>query len=51
MACILSKLGIINLSLYNADTEKIILNTKAGYEIQLINKVGEISNGNFAIVQ
>lgn len=46
-----SKLWIINSSLYATDTTNEILKVKASNEIQWINKVDEISNGNFAVIE
>lgn len=45
-----SKWWVINSSLYVADTTNVILKAKASNEIQWINKVNEISNGNLAII-
>lgn len=42
---------VINSSFYAADTTNAILKVKAGNEVQWINKVNEISNGNFAVVE
>lgn len=50
-ASINSKWWIINSSLYATKTENIILKAKASHEIEWINKVNEISNGNFALVE
>ena len=46
-----SKWWVINASFYAADTTNTILKAKSSNEIQWINKVSEISNGNFAIVE
>ncbi|MCI1581490.1 MAG: arsenical pump-driving ATPase [Clostridium beijerinckii] len=46
-----SKWWIINSSLYATDTTNEILKVKASNEIQWINKVDEISNGNFAVIE
>lgn len=46
-----SKWWIINSSLYATKTENNILKAKASHEIEWINKVNEISNGNFALVE
>ena len=46
-----SKWWIINSSLYATDTTNEILRVKASNEIQWINKVDEISNGNFAVIE
>ncbi|MGG7177198.1 arsenical pump-driving ATPase [Clostridium paraputrificum] len=49
-AGISNKWWIINSSLYATETENEILKAKASHEIEWINKVDEISSGNFAIV-
>lgn len=46
-----SKWWVINSSLYVASTTNEILKAKASNEIQWINKVDEISDGNFAIIE
>ena len=46
-----SKWWVINSSLYTADTTNAILKAKASNEVQWINKVNEISKGNFAIIE
>ncbi|MVX65373.1 arsenical pump-driving ATPase [Clostridium chromiireducens] len=46
-----SKWWVINSSLYVAGTTNEILNAKASNEIQWINKVDEISDSNFAIIE
>ncbi|ABR34277.1 arsenical pump-driving ATPase [Clostridium beijerinckii] len=46
-----SKWWIINSSLYATDTTNEILKVKASNEIQWINKVDEISSGNFAVIE
>jgi len=46
-----SKWWVINSSFYAANTTNTILKVKASNEIQWINKVNEISNGNFAIIE
>ncbi|AWK52810.1 arsenical pump-driving ATPase [Clostridium beijerinckii] len=46
-----SKWWVINSSLYATNTTNDILKAKARNEIQWINKVNEISNGNFAVVE
>jgi len=46
-----SKWWIINSSLYATNTTNEILKAKASNEIQWINKVCEISNGNFAVIE
>lgn len=46
-----SKWWVINSSLYATNTTNDILRAKASNEIQWINKVYEISKGNFALVE
>lgn len=46
-----SKWWIINSSMYATNTTNEILKAKAGNEIQWINKVNEISKGNFAVIE
>ncbi|WP_238881836.1 arsenical pump-driving ATPase [Clostridium sp. YIM B02551] len=46
-----SKWWIINSSLYATNTTNKILKAKASNEIQWINKVNEISSGNFAVIE
>jgi arsenite/tail-anchored protein-transporting ATPase len=46
-----SKWWIINSSFYAAKTTNSILQVKASNEVQWINKVNEISKGNFAVVE
>lgn len=50
-AGIKSKWWIINSSLYAANTTNNILKAKASNEIVWINKVNEISKGNFAVIE
>lgn len=50
-ANIYSKWWIINSSLYATNTKNNLLKAKASNEIQWINKVNEISEGNFAVVE
>ncbi|GKU24582.1 arsenical pump-driving ATPase [Clostridium folliculivorans] len=50
-AGIKSKWWAINSSLYATNTTNIILKAKASNEIHWINKVEEISNGNFAVIE
>lgn len=50
-ASINSKWWIINSSLYATNTSNDILKAKASNEIKWINKVDEISSGNFAIIE
>ncbi|MCD2346145.1 arsenical pump-driving ATPase [Clostridium guangxiense] len=45
-----NKWWVINSSLFITDTKSDFLKTKAKSEIQWINKVNEISSGNFAVV-
>jgi arsenite/tail-anchored protein-transporting ATPase len=46
-----SKWWVINSSLYATNTSNYILKAKASNEIKWINKVDEISNGNFAVIE
>ncbi|WIV10459.1 arsenical pump-driving ATPase [Proteiniborus sp. MB09-C3] len=46
-----SKWWVINASFYLANTTNEILKAKAKNEIQWINKVDEISKGNFAVIK
>lgn len=46
-----SKWWVINSSFYATNTSNSILKVKASNEIQWINKVNEISKGNFAVIQ
>lgn len=46
-----SKWWVINSSLYATNTSNEILKAKASNEIQWINKVDKISNGNFAVIE
>lgn len=46
-----SKWWVINSSLYAADTTSDILKVKANNEVKWINKVDEISKGNFAVIK
>lgn len=48
---IFSKWWIINSSFYATNTSNEILKAKASNEIQWINKVDEISKGNFAVIK
>ncbi|MDU1413749.1 MAG: arsenical pump-driving ATPase [Clostridium sp.] len=50
-ASIHSKWWVINSSFYATNTTNEILKVKANNEVQWINKVDEISSGNFAIVE
>lgn len=45
------KWWVINSSLYAADTSSKLLKAKASHEIEWINKVDEISEGNFAVIK
>ena len=46
-----SKWWVINSSLYIANTKNKILKAKANSEIKWINKINEISAGNFAVIE
>lgn len=46
-----SKWWVINSSFYASNTTNTILKVKASNEVQWINKVNEISKGNFAIIE
>ncbi len=46
-----SKWWVINSSLYATNTTNEVLKAKASNEIQWINKVDEISNGNLAVIE
>jgi arsenite/tail-anchored protein-transporting ATPase len=46
-----SKWWVINSSFYAAKTTNSVLQVKASNEVQWINKVNEISNGNFAVIK
>ncbi len=46
-----SKWWVINSSLYATNTSNEILKAKASNEVKWINKVYEISNGNFAVIE
>lgn len=46
-----SKWWVINSSFYAANTTNEILKVKASNEVQWINKVNEISKGNFAVIE
>jgi len=50
-AGISSKWWVINLSLYATNTTNKILRAKASNEVTWINKVNEISKGNFAVTE
>lgn len=50
-AGILSKWWVINSSMYAANTTNKVLKAKASNEIQWINKVNEISEGHFAVIE
>ncbi|WP_288226389.1 arsenical pump-driving ATPase [uncultured Clostridium sp.] len=50
-AYINSKWWVINSSFYAANTINNILKVKASNEVQWINKVNEISKGNFALIE
>lgn len=46
-----TKWWVINSSLYATETTNELLKAKASHEIEWLNKVNEISEGNFAIIQ
>ena len=46
-----SKWWVINSSLYAVNTTNEVLKAKASHEIQWINKVNEISDGHFVVVE
>jgi arsenite-activated ATPase ArsA len=46
-----SKWWVINSSMYATNTTNEVLKAKASNEIQWINKVNEISKGNFAVIE
>lgn len=46
-----SKWWVINSSLFATDTTNAVLRAKASNEIAWINKVSEISDGNFAVIE
>lgn len=46
-----SKWWVINSSLYAANTTNAVLKAKASNEVPWINKVNEISKGNFAVIE
>ena len=46
-----SKWWVINSSFYAANTTNAILKVKASNEVKWINKVNEISKGNFAVIE
>lgn len=50
-AGISNKWWVINSSLYGSNTNNYILKAKANNEVEWINKVDEISSGNFAIIE
>lgn len=50
-AGIAAKWWVINSSLYATETTNELLKAKASHEIEWINKVNEISNGNFAVIK
>ena len=50
-AGIFSKWWIINSSFYGTDTTNKVLRAKASNEVEWINRVNEISNGNFALIK
>ena len=48
---IATKWWVINSSLYATETSNQLLKAKASHEIEWINKVGEISHDNFAVIR
>ncbi len=48
---IATKWWIINSSLYTTETSNLLLRAKASHEIEWINKVDELSHGNFAVIK
>lgn len=50
-AGIAAKWWVINSSLYATETTNQLLKAKASHEIEWINKVNEISSGNFAVIK
>jgi arsenite/tail-anchored protein-transporting ATPase len=46
-----SKWWVINSSLFATQTTNAVLKAKASHEITWINKVNEISNGHFAVIE
>ena len=50
-ANIFSKWWIINSSFYASNTTNSILRVKASNEVQWINKINELSNKNFAVIE
>ncbi|GAA0741611.1 arsenical pump-driving ATPase [Clostridium oceanicum] len=46
-----SKWWVINSSFYAADTNNSILKVKASNEVKWINKINEISKGNFVVIK
>jgi len=50
-AGIATKWWVINSSLYATDTTNAFLKIKATHEIEWINKVDELSHGNFAVIK
>ncbi|CUX42353.1 arsenical pump-driving ATPase [Clostridium sp. C105KSO13] len=50
-AGIAAKWWVINSSLYATETTNQLLKAKASHEIEWINKVDEISDGNFAVIK
>ena len=50
-AGIAAKWWIINSSLYVTDTNNLLLKAKASHEVEWMNKVDELSNGNFAVIK
>jgi len=50
-AGIATKWWVINSSLYATETFNQLLKAKASHEIEWMNKVDELSNGNFAVIK
>ena len=50
-AGIVTKWWVVNSSLYATETTNQLLMAKASHEIKWINKVDELSHGNFAVIQ
>ncbi len=48
---IATKWWVINSSLYATETSNLLLRAKASHEIEWINKVDELSHGNFAVIR
>lgn len=48
---IAAKWWVINSSIYATDTSNRLLKSKASHEVEWINKVNELSDGNFAVIK